>query len=147
VLELSYDVHSGHMAYIVLLSILIEGSSSVALFKVSSFSGAYDVFMAPLKLSRITFKILLLPYKALIGDAPSYLEELVVPYCPTRELRSLTAGLLVVPRADMGKLRPAGHIRPVRLFNPARRTCPNRDFVYFRCALARKVLVTQNPSP
>jgi len=47
----------------------------------------------------------------------------------------------------MGKLRPAGHIRPVRLFNPARRTCPNRDFVYFRCALARKVLVTQNPSP
>jgi len=49
--------------------------------------------------------------------------------------------------SDMGKLRPAGHIRPVRLFNPARRTCPNRDLVYFRCALARKVLVTQNPSP
>ena len=48
--------------------------------------------------SRITFKILLLTYKALIGDAPSYLKELVVPYCPTRELRSLNAGLLVVPR-------------------------------------------------
>jgi len=40
----------------------------------------------------ITFKIILLTYKALIGDAPSYLEELVVPYCPTRELRSLNAG-------------------------------------------------------
>ena len=25
----------------------------------------------------------------------------------------------------MGKLRPIGHIRPVRLFNPSRRTCPN----------------------
>ena len=48
--------------------------------------------------SRITLKILLLTYKALIGDAPSYLKELVVPYCPTRELRSLNAGLLVVPR-------------------------------------------------
>jgi len=46
--------------------------------------------------SRITFKILLLTYKALIGDAPSYLKELVVPYCPTRELRSLNVGLLVV---------------------------------------------------
>jgi len=34
----------------------------------------------------------------LIGDAPSYFRELVIPYCPTRELRSLNAGLLVVPR-------------------------------------------------
>jgi len=47
--------------------------------------------------SRITLRILLLTYKALIGDAPSCLKELVVPYCPTRELRSLNAGLLVVP--------------------------------------------------
>jgi len=38
--------------------------------------------------SRITFIIHLLTYKALIGDAPSYLKEFVVPYCPT---------LLVVP--------------------------------------------------
>jgi len=29
--------------------------------------------------STITFKVLLLAYKALIGDAPSYLKELVVP--------------------------------------------------------------------
>jgi len=48
--------------------------------------------------SRITLKSLLLTYKALIGDAPSHLKELVVPYCPTRELRSLNAELLVVPR-------------------------------------------------
>lgn len=36
-------------------------------------------------------------------------------------------------RPDMGKLRPAGHIRPVRLFNPARRTCPNysKNLLFF----------------
>jgi len=38
-----------------------------------------------------------LTYKALIGNVPSYLKELVVPYCPTRELRPLNAQLLVVP--------------------------------------------------
>ena len=45
---------------------------------------------------RIEFKILL-TYKALHGQAPSYLTELIVPYYPTRTLRSLNAGLLVVP--------------------------------------------------
>jgi len=47
---------------------------------------------------KIKNHILLLTYKAWIGDAPSYLKELVVPYGATRELRSLNAGLLVVPR-------------------------------------------------
>uniref|UniRef100_A0A3Q3G6B9 Reverse transcriptase domain-containing protein n=1 Tax=Labrus bergylta TaxID=56723 RepID=A0A3Q3G6B9_9LABR len=47
--------------------------------------------------SRIEFKILLLTYKALNGQAPSYLKELLVPYCPLRALRSRSAGLLVVP--------------------------------------------------
>uniref|UniRef100_A0A8P4KLV1 Reverse transcriptase domain-containing protein n=1 Tax=Dicentrarchus labrax TaxID=13489 RepID=A0A8P4KLV1_DICLA len=46
---------------------------------------------------RIEFKILLLTYKALHGQAPSYLKELIVPYYPSRTLRSLNAGLLVVP--------------------------------------------------
>ncbi|KAK0136277.1 hypothetical protein N1851_027827 [Merluccius polli] len=46
---------------------------------------------------RIEFKILLLNYKALHGQAPSYLKELIVPYYPTRTLCSLNAGLLVVP--------------------------------------------------
>uniref|UniRef100_A0A8P4G3E0 Reverse transcriptase domain-containing protein n=1 Tax=Dicentrarchus labrax TaxID=13489 RepID=A0A8P4G3E0_DICLA len=46
---------------------------------------------------RIEFKILLLTYKALHGQAPSYLKELIVPYYPTRTLRSLNAGILVVP--------------------------------------------------
>uniref|UniRef100_A0A8C5GPT6 Reverse transcriptase domain-containing protein n=1 Tax=Gouania willdenowi TaxID=441366 RepID=A0A8C5GPT6_GOUWI len=46
---------------------------------------------------RIEFKILLLTYKALNGQAPVYLKELVVPYNPPRTLRSQNAGLLVVP--------------------------------------------------
>ncbi|XP_028454707.1 uncharacterized protein LOC114569086, partial [Perca flavescens] len=50
--------------------------------------------------SRIEFKILLLTYKALNGLAPSYLEELLIPYCPTRALRSQNAELLVVPRVS-----------------------------------------------
>ena len=49
---------------------------------------------------RIEFKILLLAYKALNGQAPSYLKELIIPYCPTRALRSKNAGLLVVPRVS-----------------------------------------------
>ncbi|XP_028454539.1 uncharacterized protein LOC114568999, partial [Perca flavescens] len=53
---------------------------------------------------RIEFKILLLTYKALNGQAPSYLEELIVPYCPTRALRSQNAGLLMVPRVSGSRL-------------------------------------------
>ena len=48
--------------------------------------------------SRIDFKVLLLTYKALNDQAPNYLKELVVPYCPLRPLRSQSAGLLVIPR-------------------------------------------------
>lgn len=50
--------------------------------------------------SRIEFKILLLTYKALNGLAPSYLKELIVPYYPSRTLRSQDAGLLVVPKVS-----------------------------------------------
>jgi len=42
-------------------------------------------------------KILLLTYKALISDSPSYLKELVKPYCPARELRSLNASVIKPP--------------------------------------------------
>ena len=50
----------------------------------------------PIK-SRIEFKIILLTYKALHGQAPSYLKELIIPYYPSRTLRSQDAGFLVVP--------------------------------------------------
>lgn len=53
--------------------------------------------------SRIEFKILLLTYKTLKGQAPSYLKELIKPYNPTRALRSQNAGLLVVPRVSKSR--------------------------------------------
>jgi hypothetical protein len=48
--------------------------------------------------ARADFKVLLLTYKALHGLAPTYLSDLVLPYIPTRTLRSQDAGLLIVPR-------------------------------------------------
>ncbi len=47
---------------------------------------------------RISYKILLLIYKALNGLAPAYLTSLLSRYNPTRSLRSQDSGLLVVPR-------------------------------------------------
>ena len=43
---------------------------------------------------RIIFKILLLTYKALHSQAPTYISELLVPYKPARTLRSSSALLL-----------------------------------------------------
>ncbi|CDR10475.1 unnamed protein product, partial [Oncorhynchus mykiss] len=48
--------------------------------------------------ARADFKVLLLTYKTLHGLAPTYLSDLVLPYIPTRTLRSQDAGLLIVPR-------------------------------------------------
>ena len=53
---------------------------------------------------RIQFKILLLTYKALNGQAPSYLKDLVLPYHPNRPLRSQNTGLLVVPRVCKSRM-------------------------------------------
>ena len=53
---------------------------------------------------RIEFKILLLTYKALNNMAPSYLKELIVPYHPTRALRSQNSGLLVVPKVSKSRV-------------------------------------------
>ena len=46
---------------------------------------------------RITFKVLLLTFKALNNLAPPYLSQLIVPYNPTRNLRSAGKHLLEVP--------------------------------------------------
>ena len=54
--------------------------------------------------SRIQFQILLLTFKALNGQAPSYLKELIVPYVPTRTLRPRHAGLLVVPSISKSRM-------------------------------------------
>jgi len=46
---------------------------------------------------RSQYKILMYTFKALQGTAPRYLEELVVPYQPTRSLRSESGAFLAVP--------------------------------------------------
>ncbi len=51
----------------------------------------------PIKVS-ISYKIVLLAYKALNGLAPAYLTNLLSHYNPTRSLRSQNSGVLVVPR-------------------------------------------------
>ncbi len=46
---------------------------------------------------RVDLKMLMLTYKALHGLAPQYLSELLIPFTPTRDLRSSETGLLTVP--------------------------------------------------
>ncbi len=53
--------------------------------------------------SRIEFKILLLTYKALNDQTPSYLRELIVPYYLTT-VRSRDADLLVIPKITKGRM-------------------------------------------
>ena len=55
---------------------------------------------------RINYKILLLTYKALNGQAPSYITELLEPYTPARNLRSFSKNLLKIP---LVKLVSYGH--------------------------------------
>ena len=47
---------------------------------------------------RSHFKLLFYVFKSLHGKAPTYLEELIVPYSPGRSLRSENDGLLQQPR-------------------------------------------------
>ncbi len=47
---------------------------------------------------RISYKILLLAYKAINDLAPAYLTNILSRYNPTRSLRLQNSGLLVVPR-------------------------------------------------
>ena len=63
--------------------------------------------------ARADFKVLLLTYKALHGLVPTYLYDLVLPYIPTRTLRSQDAGLLIVPRISSKQLE-AG-LSPIEL--------------------------------
>ena len=51
--------------------------------------------------ARINFKVDLLTYKALNGQAPEYIRDLLTPYSPARSLRSGDKNLLVIPRSHM----------------------------------------------
>ena len=66
---------------------------------------------------RIDFKTLLLVYKAYHQIAPSYLQELIVPYIPTRNLRSSSHHLLVVPRHRSALHQRAFGVRGPLLWN------------------------------
>ena len=50
---------------------------------------------------RITYKILLLTYKALNGLAPQYIKDLLIPYSAARNLRSTNQNLLTVPKSRL----------------------------------------------
>lgn len=50
---------------------------------------------------RIQFKILLFVFKALNGQAPSYLSDHLIPFSSPRSLRSSDRALLVVPRSRL----------------------------------------------
>lgn len=47
---------------------------------------------------RINFKILVLTFRALNGQAPEYISALIQPYSSARTLRSSSQNLLMVPR-------------------------------------------------
>ena len=47
---------------------------------------------------RVNFKILVLTFRALHGQAPPYISDLIQPYTPARVLRSVDQNLLMVPR-------------------------------------------------
>ena len=57
----------------------------------------FDLHWLPVK-QRISFKIILLTFTCLIGNAPVYLRDMVERYVPYRTLRSSNELLLKVPR-------------------------------------------------
>ena len=50
---------------------------------------------------RIEFKLIVFTYKAVAGDAPKYLSDLVCPYKPARVLRSANDNLLTVVQTQV----------------------------------------------
>ena len=85
----------------------------------------------PIK-ERIDFKILTFVHKSIFGDVPGYIQELITPYVPPRNLRSMdNPNLLVVPRykAERYGARAFSCIAP-KLWNalpPSIRTESNYD--------------------
>ena len=59
-----------------------------------------ELHWLPIK-ERIKFKLLVLTYRSLCGEAPKYLSDLLQPYIPTRSLRSQDSLLLVVPKTRL----------------------------------------------
>ena len=60
----------------------------------------FDLHWLPVE-ARITFKVLLLTYKALNNEGPEYLQEILVRYIPKRSLRSSDEDLLYIPKSNL----------------------------------------------
>ena len=59
----------------------------------------FKLHWLPVK-ERITFKLLLITFKSLHGQAPSYISELLNIYQPSRSLRSSSLKYLSVPKCN-----------------------------------------------
>ena len=53
-------------------------------------------WLGTVAIQQIQFKILLIAFKSQIGLTPSYIANLLVPYAPSRTLRSFAKSLLTI---------------------------------------------------
>uniref|UniRef100_A0A669CLJ3 Reverse transcriptase domain-containing protein n=1 Tax=Oreochromis niloticus TaxID=8128 RepID=A0A669CLJ3_ORENI len=78
---------------------VVQNAAAKRLTKSSKFSHVTPLLIQlhwlPVKF-RIQFKVLTLTFRALHGQAPTYISELLHPYIPSRSLRSCDQGLLAV---------------------------------------------------
>ena len=56
-----------------------------------------DLHWLPVR-DRIVYKVLILTFKALHGEAPNYISNMVIRYVPPRNLRSSSKNQLEVPK-------------------------------------------------
>jgi len=76
---------------------------------------------------RITFKIAAITFKTLQNQQPSYLFDLIIPYIPTRNLRSLDKFMLTVPDIRSANGRRSFSFAAPSIWNSlplALRSCP-----------------------
>ena len=89
----------------------------------------------PIK-ERIQFKIITLTWKSLHGQAPAYIDELLTPYVPTRELRSSSQNNLVIPKCNNNYGRRAFATAAPVLWNSLPATFKDTDsYVTFKSKL------------
>ena len=95
---------------------LIQKAAARLVFKHSKFSHSTPLLRKlhwlPVS-DRIKFKTLTLAYRAVNGTAPPYLQALVKPHTPPRQLRSSSAGLLSAPSLQ----GPDGRLKRSQLFS------------------------------
>ena len=76
---------------------------------------------------RTDFKILLLVYKSLNGLGPKYIRDLLLPYQPSRPLRSSGSGLLCVPRIRTKHGEAAFSFYAPQIWNKLPENCRNAE--------------------